>query len=108
MNEPTPIWHCQAYANLRCISKIALTCPGDHQARIYAETLSGAIAALLEGPTVVGARERREIGNALGRASIGYRPKAQRFDRSAPPSAWVRMMPGKPLPALGCRAVPST
>ena len=38
---------------------------GDRQADIYADTLTSAIMALLEGPTIVGARERREIGKGL-------------------------------------------
>ena len=38
---------------------------GDRQARIYAEILSSAIVALADGPTIVGARERREIGEGL-------------------------------------------
>ena len=38
---------------------------GDRQARIYAEILSSAIIALADGPTTVGARERREIGEGL-------------------------------------------
>lgn len=38
---------------------------GDRQADIYADTLTSAITALLEGPTIVGARERREIGKGL-------------------------------------------
>jgi toxin ParE1/3/4 len=38
---------------------------GNRQAGIYAETLSAAIDSLLAGPTVVGARQRPEIGKGL-------------------------------------------
>ena len=38
---------------------------GDRQARIYADVLSAALAALITGPTTVGAKERREIGKGL-------------------------------------------
>jgi toxin ParE1/3/4 len=38
---------------------------GDLQARIYADTLSAAVVALSEGPAVVGATERHEIGRGL-------------------------------------------
>jgi toxin ParE1/3/4 len=37
----------------------------DRQARIYADVLSAALAALITGPTTVGAKERREIGKGL-------------------------------------------
>jgi toxin ParE1/3/4 len=35
------------------------------QADIYADTLISAITALVDGPTIVGVRERREIGKGL-------------------------------------------
>ncbi len=38
---------------------------GEKQARIYAETLSSAIAALASGPATIGARERTEIVKGL-------------------------------------------
>jgi toxin ParE1/3/4 len=38
---------------------------GDRQARIYADVLSAALAALITEPTTVGAKERREIGKGL-------------------------------------------
>lgn len=38
---------------------------GDRQAHIYADVLSAALAALITGPTKVGAKERREIGKGL-------------------------------------------
>jgi toxin ParE1/3/4 len=38
---------------------------GERQASIYADTFTSAISTLLEGPTIVGARERREIGKGL-------------------------------------------
>jgi toxin ParE1/3/4 len=38
---------------------------GERQARIHADTLAAALAALTGGPTTVGARERREIGRGL-------------------------------------------
>jgi toxin ParE1/3/4 len=38
---------------------------GDRQARIYADVLSARLAALITGPTTVGAKERREIGKGL-------------------------------------------
>jgi len=38
---------------------------GQQQAAIYAETLSSAIGALAEGPEVVGARHREEIGKGI-------------------------------------------
>jgi toxin ParE1/3/4 len=38
---------------------------GDRRADIYADILTSAITALLEGPTIVGAHERREIGKGL-------------------------------------------
>ena len=45
-------------------------------------------------------------GGTDGRVSIAYRRRRRRRDKSAPQTAWVRMMPGRPpLPnacALGC------
>jgi len=38
---------------------------GDLQARIYADTLSAALVALTTGPTMVGAKERHEIGKGV-------------------------------------------
>ena len=38
---------------------------GDRQARLYAEILSSAIVALVEGPATIGSRERREVGEGL-------------------------------------------
>ena len=38
---------------------------GEAQARAYAETISVALADLAAGPTVVGARERDDIGKGL-------------------------------------------
>jgi toxin ParE1/3/4 len=38
---------------------------GDRQARIYADVLSAALAALITGPTTAGAKERREIAKGL-------------------------------------------
>ncbi len=38
---------------------------GETQARIYADTLSGAIEALGEGPDIAGARERGDIAEGL-------------------------------------------
>jgi toxin ParE1/3/4 len=38
---------------------------GDQQARIYADTLSAALASLTAGPTTVGAKERSEIGKGV-------------------------------------------
>ena len=38
---------------------------GDRQARIYADALAAALAALTAGPATVGARERPEIGKGL-------------------------------------------
>ena len=38
---------------------------GDLQARIYADTLSAALVALTAGPTMVGAKERSEIGKGV-------------------------------------------
>ncbi len=38
---------------------------GQQQAAAYAETLSLAISALAEGPDVLGARHREEIGNGI-------------------------------------------
>jgi toxin ParE1/3/4 len=35
------------------------------QAQTYAAVLSAALAALTDGPTAVGAKERREIGNRM-------------------------------------------
>jgi toxin ParE1/3/4 len=38
---------------------------GQHQATAYAETLSLAIGALAEGPDVLGAKRREEIGDGI-------------------------------------------
>jgi toxin ParE1/3/4 len=38
---------------------------GDLQARVYADTLSTALAELAAGPAIVGAKERSEIGKGL-------------------------------------------
>jgi toxin ParE1/3/4 len=38
---------------------------GDRQARLYAEVLSSAIAALTSGPATIGAKERHEIRKGL-------------------------------------------
>jgi toxin ParE1/3/4 len=38
---------------------------GDLQARVYAETLAAALAALTAGPMTVGAKDRRESGKGL-------------------------------------------
>jgi toxin ParE1/3/4 len=37
----------------------------DLQARVYADTLSAALMALIGGPTTVGAKERSEIGKGV-------------------------------------------
>ena len=38
---------------------------GGRQARVYADTLTGAIEALTEGPDVAGSRKRSDIGKGL-------------------------------------------
>jgi toxin ParE1/3/4 len=38
---------------------------GEAQARIYAETLSAALEALVDGPTILGATKRPDIGRGI-------------------------------------------
>jgi len=54
-----------AEADFREIIAWTLDRFGARQARIYADALSSAIAALSSGPATLGARERREIGKGL-------------------------------------------
>lgn len=44
---------------------------GARQTRVYARTLSLAIEALIEGPGVVGAKRRDEIGAGIGTLHVG-------------------------------------
>jgi toxin ParE1/3/4 len=54
-----------AEADFRNIIDWTLQEFGAIQARIYADTLTAAIAALAAGPTAVGSRERNEIGKGM-------------------------------------------
>jgi len=54
-----------AEAGFQNVIAWTLTQFGDVQARIYADTLSAALVALTAGPTIVGAKERSEIGKGL-------------------------------------------
>jgi toxin ParE1/3/4 len=51
---------------------------GVGQADIYADTLTSAITALIDGPTIVGARERREIGKGLHTLHVARRGRKGR------------------------------
>ena len=52
---------------------------GEPQARTYAETLSSALEALLEGPTTVGARAREDIGRGLFTMHVARRGRKGRY-----------------------------
>jgi toxin ParE1/3/4 len=54
-----------AEADFRDIIAWTLEEFGDRPARIYADVLSAALAALITGPTTAGAKERREIAKGL-------------------------------------------
>ena len=69
---------------------------GEAQARIYAETLTDAVESLVEGPYIVGTRERNDIAKGLmtlhvarrgrrGRHFVLYRIRSQ----TAPPEIAV-------------------
>lgn len=51
---------------------------GVGQADIYADTLTSAITALIDGPTIVGTRERREIGKGLCTLHVARRGRKGR------------------------------
>ena len=51
---------------------------GVGQADIYADTLTSAITALIDGPTIAGARERREIGKGLCTLHVSRRGRKGR------------------------------
>lgn len=51
---------------------------GVGQADIYADTLTSAITALIDCPTIVGARERREIGKGLYTLHVARRGRKGR------------------------------
>jgi toxin ParE1/3/4 len=51
---------------------------GEPQARTYAETLSGALAALMDGPTMPGARARNDIGRGLFTLHVARRGRKGR------------------------------
>jgi toxin ParE1/3/4 len=51
---------------------------GVGQADIYADTLTSAITAPIDGPTIAGARERREIGKGLCTLHVSRRGRKGR------------------------------
>lgn len=51
---------------------------GEAQARTYAETISAALADLAAGPTVVGARERDDIGKGLSTLHVARKGRRGR------------------------------
>ena len=69
MTTAVPPWTVRltatAEADFREILRWTLAQFGKAQARLYAETLSAALEALTAGPTVTGARERRDIAKGL-------------------------------------------
>ena len=54
-----------AEADFRQILRWTVDNFGSAQARVYADTLSSALKALCAGPTIIGAKERPEIGNNI-------------------------------------------
>lgn len=69
MTAGTPPWPVRltaaAEADFQDILRWTLEHFGEPQARVYAETLSTAVEALADGPTVIGAKTRDDIARGL-------------------------------------------